>query len=164
MVGKVGEDRAQQIESYGKAYDLLVEGLQQFPREMWQFRAGPEDWTIHEIVVHIADSEANSFVRCRRFIAEPGKEVMAYDEMGWAEALHYHEQSTEEALELFKCLRRNTYHLIKNLPDAVWSNTVYHPENGTMSFDDWLHTYERHIPDHLEQMQRVYAAWKQQNQ
>jgi hypothetical protein len=35
-----------------------------------------------------------------------------------------------------------------------------HPENGTMTMDNWLNVYERHIPEHLAQMQSVYEAWK----
>ena len=46
------------------------------------------------IVVHITDSEANSYIRCRRFMAEPAK-LMAYDEKAWATSLHYHDQVTE---------------------------------------------------------------------
>lgn len=157
--------RRQKIESYGNAYNLLVEGLKQFPREMWHFRPAPDGWTLHEIVIHITDSEANSYIRCRRFIAEPGQTVMAYDEKGWATGLDYHRQSTEDALELFRWLRHNTYQLIRSLPEDVWANTVYHPENGTMTLDDWLGVYERHIPDHLAQMRENYEAWlnSQQN-
>ncbi len=155
--------RAQKIESYGQAYDLLTEGLKQFPVEMWHFRPAPDLWTIHEIVVHIADSEANSYIRCRRFIAEPGQQVMAYDEEGWAARLDYHQQSTTDAMELFKWLRHNTYKLIRSLPEAVWTNTIYHPENGAMTLDDWLDIYERHIPEHLAQMRENYAAWVKQS-
>ena len=154
------KERNQKIESYGQAYNLLVEGIKQFPKEMWYFKPAPDLWSIHEIVVHIADSEANSYIRCRRFIAEPGQAVMAYDEKVWAISLHYHEQSTEDALELFKWLRHNTYQLIRSLPESGWSNTVYHPENGTMTLEDWLEVYARHIPDHLEQMQFNYEAWQ----
>jgi hypothetical protein len=153
------EERKQKIESYGSAYNQLVEALKQFPPEMWQFKPSPDHWSIHEIVVHIADSEANSYIRCRRFIAEPGQAVMAYDEQGWATNLRYHDQSTDEALELFKWLRLKSYPLIRSLPEAVWSNTVYHPENGTMILDDWLDIYERHIPEHVAQMQVNYEAW-----
>jgi hypothetical protein len=154
------EERAKKIELYGKAYDLLVEGLKQFPDEMWKFKPSPDRWSVHEIVVHITDSEANSYVRCRRFIAEPDLPVMAYDESGWARDLFYQEQSTEVALQLFRWLRRSSYELITALPDpAIWSNTVYHPENGEMTFDDWLDTYTRHVLDHLEQMQGVYQDW-----
>src|SRR5512140_1008505 len=110
-------ERQQKIESYGSAYQKLTDALRAFPVEMWKFRASPDSWTIHEIVVHIADSEANSFARCRKAIAEPGSTVMAYNEPLWARALTYHEQNTEDALELFKCLRRSTYQLIQGLPE-----------------------------------------------
>ena len=28
-----------------------------------------------------------------------------------------------------------------------------------MTMDDWLDIYERHIPEHIDQMQRVYDDW-----
>ena len=155
-------DRSSKIEAYGQAYATLVEGLKQFPREMWRYKPAPDQWSIHETLVHITDSEANSYVRCRRFVAEPGSTVMGYDEMRWAATLDYHAQSTDEALELFKWLRYASYQLIKTLPQAVWANTAYHTESGLMTMDDWLDIYTRHIPEHLAQMQTVFAAWQAQ--
>jgi hypothetical protein len=156
------EERNTKIQSYGTAYERLRSALQRFPVEMWQFRPAPERWTIHEIIIHIADSEANSYIRCRRFLAEPGSNVLGYDEGKWARDLHYHEQSTDDALELFKWLRHKSYTLIKDLPETVWSNTVHHTESGRMTMDDWLDIYERHIPEHIEQMQTNYADWLRQ--
>ena len=156
------EERQNRIESYGSAHELLVTALVHFPRQMWEYRPLPDDWTIHEIIIHIADSEVNSYVRCRRFIAEPGSPVLGYDEVKWARDLRYHDQSPADALELFKWLRLKSYTLIKTLPQTVWSNTVNHSENGLMTMDDWLDTYERHIPEHIRQMQAVYEDWLKQ--
>lgn len=153
------ETRAAKMESYGAAYEELKEAVEWFPREMWNFRPSPDQWTIHEILVHITDSEANSYARCRRLIAEPGESVMAYDEMQWAKALDYQSQSVEDAVELFKWLRRASYNLVKNQPESVWAHTVYHPENGVMTMDDWLDTYERHVREHVAQMLGVYRQW-----
>jgi DinB superfamily len=152
--------RNEKIELFGKAYDLLIEALPKYPREMWQFKPSPKDWSIHQIIVHITDSEANSFVRCRRLIAEPGSAVLGYDQDVWVDNLDYHSQSPEENLELFKWLRLLSYKLIKNIPEKAWSHTIEHSENGTMTFDDWLQVYAFHIPDHLKQMDEVYAAWQ----
>jgi len=154
------EERQSKIELYGRAYEILVEALKEFPKEMWSFQPSPDDWSIHELIVHIADSEANSFVRCRRLIAEPGSAVLGYDEMRWSKALKYAEQSADDALELFKWLRLTSYNLIRNLPESAWSNTIEHSENGTMTFDDWLDVYERHVPEHVDQMRRNFEAWK----
>ena len=154
--------RAQKIESYARAHEVLVAALQRFPQEMWHFKPDAATWSVHETVVHITDSEANSYIRCRRLIAEPGSEVMAYDENQWAAALDYSQQSVADALELFKWLRRKSYTLIANLPEPVWAQTVHHPENGTMRLDDWLDVYERHVPEHIAQMEAVYTAWRGQ--
>ncbi len=156
-------ERTLKIESYGRAYERLVAALERYPRPMWQWRPSPDRWTIHEIVVHIADSEANSYIRCRRFLAEPGSQVLGYDENAWARELHYHEQDPEAALELFRWLRRQSHALIQNLPDSVWSHTVYHSENGLTRMDDWLITYDRHVLDHIAQMDAVYEDWQREH-
>lgn len=154
-------NRQEKMALYGQAYDLLAAALARFPREMWQYRSPVDDWTIHEIVVHITDSEANSYVRCRRFIAEPGEPLMAYDENQWARVLNYHGLDVDTAVSLFNWLRQSSYELIQTVPDAVWQHEAYHPESGQMTFDDWLDTYSRHVPEHIAQMERIYAAWRE---
>lgn len=156
------EERKRKIESYGQAYEPLVAALRGFPREMWQWKPAPDRWSIHEILIHLADSEANAYVRCRRFIAEPDQPVMAYDQDVWARKLHYHAQNPEEALELFRWLRRMSYHLIRDLPESAWASRVRHPEQPDYTFDRWLDIYERHTSGHIEQMRKNYEAWKAQ--
>jgi hypothetical protein len=152
-------ERGSKVAAYGQAPELLMHALKQFPKEMWQYKPGPDRWSIHEILVHLADSEANSYLRCRRFIAEPGAAVMAYDENRWADSLNYHGQDPEEALKLFGLLRRMSHRIIRDLPDSVWLNTVDHPENGIMSLDDWLGIYTNHVPNHIQQMRATHTAW-----
>ena len=154
-------ERNQLIESYGKAYETLIEGLKEFPTEMWQWRPAPGKWTIHEIIIHITDSEVNSYVRCRRFIAQPGSGVYGYDQDKWAIDLNYHAQSIDDSLQLFKLLRKMSYDLIKTVDEKTWETaTVNHSENGIMTFEQWLKMYEEHIPVHLKQMKRNLADWK----
>jgi hypothetical protein len=154
------EERQKLIESYGRGYETLTAAIAEIPREAWHYRGQRDPWTIHEVIVHIADSEANSFVRGRRGIAESGSTVLGYDENVWARALNYEAQSADDAIELFRWLRGNTYKLIRNLPDEVWSNTMEHTDNGTMTLEDWLRTYEDHIPAHVRQMREIYQEWK----
>lgn len=151
--------RAQKIAVYGAAYQELVDALAQFPVEMWQYRSSPDDWTIHEIIIHITDSEANSYVRARRLLAEPGKEIMAYDEMGWAVGLDYHMINPVTSIELFRWLRQSTFEIIQDLSDEKWEHRGFHPEIGEYSLEMWLDIYARHIRDHIEQMQKVYDMW-----
>ena len=156
----MSDDRQSRIKTYGAAYGELTAALAHYPRDMWQYRSTVDPWTIHEIVVHITDSEANSFIRLRRLVAEPGQGVMAYDENAWAQQLAYHSQSPDDALQLFHWLRHNSFMLLQSLPEAAWAHTILHPENGPMTMDDWLSVYARHISDHVAQMDRILADWQ----
>jgi hypothetical protein len=153
------EERRQKLESFGRAPALLSAALSQFPKKMWLYRPSPDRWGIHEIILHLADSEATCYVRCRHFIAEPGSSVSQIDSARWAGSLGYFHQSTREALEIIRRLRRMTYHLLTTVPDPVWSHTVGHANKPDLRLEDWLDLQERHIPHHIEQMKQNYEAW-----
>src|SRR5476649_2127070 len=76
-------ERQEKIATFANGYDFLREAITHFPKEMWNYKASPDSWSIHAIIIHITDSEVNSYVRCRRFIAEPGSTVMGYNETVW---------------------------------------------------------------------------------
>lgn len=155
------QERKEKIELYGRGYDLFVAALEEMPKEMWQYKPEPKEWSVHEIIVHLADSESNSALRARLLIAQPGLTMMGYDQDVWADKLDYHSQSTEEALALLKYTRSTTYNLIKDLPDEVWAHTAKHPEiEEEYSFEKWLMIYSGHIPAHIQQIRDNLEAWK----
>lgn len=154
-----GDERGALITSFGRAPGLLSEALGRYPRKMWTFRGSTELWTIHEVVIHIADSEVNSYIRIRRGLAEPGSTVLGYPEEVWARELDYHALDPDLYLALFGSLRAATHELIARQPASAWANTIQHSEAGRMTLDDWLNTYERHPREHIEQMDRIYADW-----
>jgi hypothetical protein len=157
------EERRFKLESFGRAPALLAGALRQFPKKMWLYKPSPEKWSIHETILHLADSEASGYVRCRRFIAEPGSPVLRFDAARWAGSLGYFHQSTREALEIIRRLRKMTYQLLISLPEPVWSNSVEHPSDGLLRLEDWVEIQERHIPHHIEQMKRNHELWLKAN-
>jgi DinB superfamily len=153
------QDQRQMLESFGRAPAQLGAALRQFPKKMWLYKPSCERWSIHEIILHLADSEANSYIRCRRCIAEPGSSFFKIDAARWAGSLGYFHQSTREALEIIRRLRRMTYQLLISVPDSVWSNAVEHPREGCITLEQWVRIEERHIPHHVEQMRANYDLW-----
>lgn len=158
------QERDEKIELYGNGYDLLMQTLKDVPQEMWQFKPEPKEWSVHEILVHLADSESNAALRARKLIVEPGGLLMGYDQDKWAVELNYHEQSWEDALETVKFVRKTTYKLLKQQPDEVFQNSVKHPEyDEPYTFEKWINIYSGHIPGHIEQIKNNYKIWKNQN-
>lgn len=157
-------ERQEKIELYGQGYDLFVAALEEMPKEMWQFKPAPKEWSVHEIIIHLADSETNSAMRARLLIAQPGLRVMGYDQDVWADKLDYHSQNTDDALALLKYARSTTYKLIRDLPDEVWTHTAKHPEfEEDYAFETWLNIYSGHIPGHIQQIRDNLEAWKNLN-
>jgi uncharacterized protein len=154
------EERTSRIESYGGAFKLVEDKLRSIPTEALDFCPVKGEWSIREIVVHLADAEANAYIRCRRLVAELGSRVMAYDQDRWARKLDYNNQNIEIALQLFKLMRSATYALLVTLPDHIWTNTVDHSENGIITLEDWLETYEKHPKIHIEQIDNNIEQWR----
>jgi hypothetical protein len=153
------DERRRKIESYAAGFDELMQVLDEIPKAMWMFKPSPVDWSIHEVIIHLADSESNSMVRFRRPVAEPGSSVMAYDQDAWTDSLYYALQSTDTALATLKAVRQSTSEMLRLFPESVWSNVIQHPENGTMTLDDVLLLYEAHIPGHIRQIRENYDRW-----
>jgi hypothetical protein len=64
-------------------------------------------WNARQVVHHVADSEARSYARLRRLIAEPGTQIQSYDEAGWGEneTLGYKVLPVENSLAVFRAVR-----------------------------------------------------------
>ena len=149
------------IELYGRGFDLLTAALAYVPKKAWEFKPSSTDWSVHEIIVHISDSESMAALRLRKLIVEPGSILMGYEEAKWAGALDYQSQDPEDSLQVIKYARLTTYHLLKTLTDEVYTHTVTHPEhNEPYSFDSWLNLYSKHIPDHIVQIKNSVESWK----
>lgn len=154
-------ERDKKIELYGKGYSMLLATLKEVPQEMWKFKPEPQEWSVHEVLVHLADSESNAALRARKLIVEPGGLLMGYDQDKWTVELDYHEQSYEDSLEIVRLVRKTTYELLKKQPDAVFEHSVKHPEyDEPYTFEKWLNIYSAHIPGHIEQIRNNYKIWR----
>ena len=154
-------ERNEKIEQYGHGFDLLTAALAYVPRKSWEYKASAADWSVHEIIVHMGDSESMAALRLRKLIVEPGTTLMGYEEARWAGALGYQNLDPEDSLQVIKYARQTTYKLLKTLRDETFTHSVTHPEhNEPYTFEKWLNIYSKHIPDHIAQIKRCVEAWK----
>ncbi len=131
---------------------VAIEGLSE---AAMHYKPQKEDWSIHEVVIHLADSETIGFWRLRKTLAEAESTLAVYDEAAWASNLTYQRQDRTLALALFTALRASTAALLRLLPAEAWERTSLHPERGRMSVYDILNLYVEHGDVHLQQIQRL---------
>jgi len=117
-------------------------------------KADKEGWTPRQVIHHLADSEAQSYSRLRRLIAEPGSLIQGYDENKWAESskLGYKSEDVQSSLEVFKAVRQASFELIKRLSEKDLEIEGTHSESGAYSVGKWIKTYTNHPLDHANQI------------
>jgi len=149
------------LQSFARGFEHLQEALQLTPPEMWDFQPSEDHWNVRQILVHLADSEANGYIRLRRILAEPGGMIMGYDEDGWARLQPDDPQSALLAQDAFRVLRELNWRLIALQPDEAWAQYAMHNERGRITLEDWLEMYENHVHLHIAQIERTFRRWQQ---
>ena len=119
-------------------------------------RADAEGWTPRQVIHHVADSEAQSYARLRRLIAEPGTAIQGYDEGKWAESatLGYSATDVAPSIEVFAAVRKSSHLLLQRLSESELENKGVHSESGEYSILTWLETYTNHPIDHANQIRQ----------
>jgi len=118
--------------------------------------ADQEGWTPRQVIHHVADSEAQSYARLRRLVAEPGTMIQGYDEARWAENkdLSYKVIEVSHSIAVIAAVRESSYLLLQRLSVDTLNNAGVHSESGAYSVSDWIKTYTRHPLEHAEQIRK----------
>jgi hypothetical protein len=148
------------IRRYAEGPDRLEAALAKVPAAAMQWRPAVGKWTVHEIIVHCADSEANAHMRLRYLLAEPEPLVLGYDQDRWAIELDYHAHPLEPALATVRAVRANTVPLLERLTETDWRKTGRHTEHPSYGVQPWLEIYADHLEVHVRQIERNLAAWE----
>ena len=118
-------------------------------------KSDSDGWTPRQVIHHMADSEAQSYARLRRLIAEPGTIIQGYDEGLWADnrTLGYRTEQIETSLAVIKAVRQSSYELLLRISEKELANQGIHSESGVYTVHKWLETYTKHPKDHARQIQ-----------
>ncbi len=154
------QEREALIAQYARGPQRVREALAPVPKEALQWRPEPEKWSVHEVVVHCADSETNAALRIRYLIAEKNPLIVGYDQDAWARVFDYHAQPLEESLAVTAAARGRTVPLLRAMSEADWRKQGRHTESGPYTAEDWLHIYAAHLEGHARQIERNLEAWK----
>jgi len=114
--------------------------------------AGPDvgTWSIHQIVIHMMDSDAIGVHRMKRVIAEDRPLLIGYDETRFTASLFYDEQSAEASLTIFDLTRRELAKVLRRLPDAAFDRWGVHNEHGKVTLGEFVANYASHLENHLK--------------
>lgn len=152
-------EREKLIDQYARGAERVRAALARVPEEARQWRPGPGKWSVHEVVVHCADSETNAALRLRYLLAEKDPVIVGYDQEEWARRFDYHKHPLEPALAAVAAVRAHTVPVLRSLQEEDWSREGRHTESGRYTTEDWMRIYAEHLEKHAGQIERNLAAW-----
>ncbi len=149
------------IRRYAEGPAIIRQALKTVPPEALMWRPAPGKWSVHEIIVHCADSETNAHMRLRYLLAEKEPVIMGYDQDAWAKTLDYHSLPLEPALNTIEAVRTNTVPLLRSLSDEAWTRTGRHSESTSpYGVEKWMELYAEHLEVHDRQIRRNLEAFQ----
>lgn len=151
IVNPTADDRDEwivQIESAPAALRLALSGLSED-----QLDTHYKNWSIRQIVHHLADSHVHSYIRFKWTLTEDQPTIKPYDEGRCAALEDSLSGDIEPALALYDAIHARWVQLLLIMSDEEFTRSFIHPETGrTVRLDEALCYYAWHCRHHTGQI------------
>lgn len=119
-------------------------------------------WTVRQVVHHVADSHANSFIRFKLALTEDWPTIKPYDQAAWAELADGRNFPVEISLDWLTALHQRWVALLESLTEDDFRRGYVHPASGgkqnlaqVLALYDW---HSRHHTAHITSL-RHRMGW-----
>jgi hypothetical protein len=119
---------------------------------------GPGEWSVRQIVHHLADTELMRGARMFALLVEDRPELVEFDEEAYKRRLHY-ERDIASSLALFCALRQSLASLLDRLTEEEWSRVGVHSELGSYGVETVVERGVAHALEHADQVRRARSHW-----
>jgi len=156
ILGNVGDRDAKAVlEATPQVLRSLVSG-QPGSKLTWTVRPG--QWSVVQILAHLADAEIVSAWRLRSILAVDNVPLQAFDQDIWSSAFKYADTDPNESMDTFDVNRRATLSLLRRVDADRLQHAGQHQERGRESITHLVRLYAGHDLNHLKQIQALLAA------
>ena len=149
----------------GRSREEQIDTLRLLPAMLHRAVSGLDDaqldtpyreggWTIRQLVHHIADSHANSYIRIKLALTEDSPTIKTYDEAAWAN-LPDSRMPIDVSLVFTDAVHARLVNLLESMTDADYEKTFRHPERGTVTLANNLAIYDWHSRHHTAHITRL---------
>jgi uncharacterized damage-inducible protein DinB len=118
-------------------------------------REASGQWSVRDVLAHLADSELVGGYRLRMVLAQDRPRITGFDQDLWAERLGYERADPTASLERFRVLRAANLDLLERASDADLQRIGVHAERGEESVAHMVRLYAGHDLLHLDQVDRI---------
>jgi hypothetical protein len=125
-----------------------------------RWKPEPEQWSILEVVNHLADEEVEDFrTRLDFTLHRPGEDWPPIDPQGWVGSRDYASRDLHESLERFLAARRDSLAWLEGLESPDWTLSYDHPSAGPITAGDLATSWVAHDHIHVRQLNRLHRDY-----
>jgi hypothetical protein len=156
---ELAEYRSRLIARYASQPGELAGIVKAVPEEQVGRPLEPGGWSIHQVLVHLRDNEAQAFVpRIEMIIEQETPELQSFESDAWMEQHYDPDEVVDDILDDLADLRSRGSRLIEILEPDGWSRTGVHPSYGVRTLQWWVEYAVSHFDEHLGQLARAHQA------
>jgi hypothetical protein len=138
-----------------EAPDIIARLIDGVPQTKLKDRPGPVKWSVTEILMHLAEDELVSSWRYRQMLEHKTPELAGFDQDLWARLGDYASWETEDALVMFRLLRKANVKMFARLTPEQWQRDGAHADRGKLTVRDLCRHMAAHDINHIEQIRKI---------
>jgi hypothetical protein len=142
----------------GETPSTLARLIERVPDEVLSRRPAPDKWSIRAIVAHLAEDELVSSWRYRQMIEHSGATLLGFDQDEWARLGDYDSWTAQEALDMFRLLRKANLRMFGRLTPEEWHRHGKHAERGKITVEDLARHMAGHDVNHIIQVRQLFGT------
>lgn len=145
-------DRPALLAEYLEATYEIEVVLEELSESELAARGRSDEWSVRQIVHHLADVEVGDAMRLRQMLAHESPLIVAYDEGLFAAGLHY-ERPIETSVATFFALRASNGAILEQIGEGDWMREGRHEEHDRYTVEILVRRSIEHDRLHLAQIE-----------
>jgi len=143
------EEILSEVGENSKQFERVVD---QVPEPLISERLTPDEWSIKEILCHLADIQNVGVGRIDKILNEDNPRIEIYDEGKENRERNHQQDDMRLALAAFIATRSKLLSELKGRPARDWQRTGQHPEQENFTVEFILQDMLEHERKHFEQI------------
>jgi uncharacterized damage-inducible protein DinB len=151
-------DHSKLIDDYERGPAILRRAVAGLTQEQLDAHPVAGNWSIREVVCHLADAEVLYVERMKRVLVEDDPPLMNAVPDQFVPKLVSADRSIDGELDLIEAARKHMTPILRNLKSEEFQRTGRHSTDGPLTLETLLKRITDHVPHHVKFIDEKRAA------
>ena len=147
-----------ELATYTETYHQLLRSIAGLSKEQLSWKAAQDQWSVNEVLSHLADHSIVFSFRVRKLISEQEVQLPAFQQDPWVLHSKANEGNAGDYLDLFGAVVTFNHKLFQRLTDEDWQKSGTNVQGQSVSVEQAYQAFIQHVQTHLGQIERIKVA------